>query len=139
MTETALHDVQGDRLQNTLRAVLEENSGLLGVLVGTADGLFVAGEFDVSTGVSTLAEAETLSAMASVTAGMGGRFADRLSLGGDVGSVVYGSAGCASVQRVGRNGVLVLFGDNGLTVGRLHLLLRNAVPRVQEVLEETDV
>jgi hypothetical protein len=47
---------------------------------------------------------------------------------------VQGGNGCIGVQRVASRGVLVLFGGDGLTMARLNLAVRQALPPVHEVL-----
>ena len=125
---------QGDPLQSTLRQVLDESIGVAGVLVGTVEGVLVAGEFDVNAAVPSHAEAETIAAMAAATVGIGQQFAHRLALGRSTGSIVQSSEGCVAVHRVAETGVLVLFGSDGLNVARLNLAVRQAVPRVHAVL-----
>ena len=138
MPDVTTDDGDADRLQEALRAVLEESFGVAGVLVATVDGLFVAGEVDVDAAVSTRAEAETLSAMAAATVSVAMRFVERLSIGTGTGCVVQADDGCVGVHRVGANGVLVLFGGGGLTAGSLNLALRRALPRVEEALAALD-
>jgi predicted regulator of Ras-like GTPase activity (Roadblock/LC7/MglB family) len=108
------------------------------VLVASSDGLLVAGEFDVTAPAATRAGAETLSAMAATALGIARMFGDRLALGPEPGCVVHGSGGCVAVQRVDDTDVLVLFGGDVLTVARLHLAMRRALPRVRAALAATD-
>lgn len=129
------HDAHEDHLQDTLRTILDESPGVAGVLVATVDGLLVAGEFDVDAAVATHAEAETLSAMAAATVGIGMRLIERLSLGTGAGCVVHGGEGSVAAQRVGGDSVLLLFGRG--TAGLLTLAIRRARPRVQEALAAT--
>jgi predicted regulator of Ras-like GTPase activity (Roadblock/LC7/MglB family) len=123
-----------DPLQRALREILDESIGVSGVLVATIEGLLVAGEFVATAAVASYAEAETIAAMAASTVGLGQQFSDRLALGSSTGSIVHSSGGCLAVQRVGETGVLVLFGGDGLNVARLNLSVRQALPRVRDVL-----
>jgi predicted regulator of Ras-like GTPase activity (Roadblock/LC7/MglB family) len=123
-----------DSLQYELRAVVDDCIGVAGALVATTEGLLIASEFDATASVPTQAEAEIIAAMAAATAGLGDQFANRLTLGSSSGCVVQGSRGCIAVQRVGDTGVLVLFGSDGLNVARLYLAVRQALPRIHEVL-----
>jgi predicted regulator of Ras-like GTPase activity (Roadblock/LC7/MglB family) len=104
------------------------------VLVATLEGLLVAGEFDATAAVASYDEAETIAAMAASTVAIGQQFSNRLALGSSTGGIVQNSSGCLAVQRVGKTGVLVLFGGDGLNVARLNLSVRQALPRVREVL-----
>ncbi|HEX8518586.1 MAG TPA: hypothetical protein VF667_03245 [Pseudonocardia sp.] len=106
--------------------------------MASSDGLLVAGEFDVTAPAATRAGAETLSAMAATALGIARMFGDRLALGPEPGCVVHGSGGCVAVQRVDDTDVLVLFGGDVLTVARLHLAMRRALPRVRAALAATD-
>jgi predicted regulator of Ras-like GTPase activity (Roadblock/LC7/MglB family) len=72
--------------------------------------------------------------MASAAVGIGVHFTRHLGLGDSTACVVQGGNGCIGVQRVGSRGVLVLFGGDGLTMARLNLAVRQALPPVQEVL-----
>lgn len=123
-------DAHPAALRDTLRAVLADDDGIAGVLLASTDGLLVAAEFDAFSTV-TRPEVETFSAMAAATAGIAEGFAGRLALGADAGCVVHGSVGSVAVQRVDRTGVLVLFAAPGTTVGRLHVAMRRALPRVR--------
>lgn len=134
MTEVIWDGSQTDPLQWTLREILTESIGVTGVLVATVEGLLVAGEFDAAAGVASYDEAETIAAMAASTVGLGQQFSSRLALGSSTGSIVQCSDGCLAVQRVGETGVLVLFGGDGLNVARLNLSVRQALPRVRDVL-----
>ena len=134
MTEVMWDASQDDPLQCTLREILDESIGVAGVLVATIEGLLVAGEFDTTAAVASYDEAETIAAMAASTVAIGQQFSNRLALGSSTGSIVQSSSGCLAVQRVGETGVLVLFGGDGLNMARLNLSVRQALPRVREVL-----
>jgi predicted regulator of Ras-like GTPase activity (Roadblock/LC7/MglB family) len=134
VTEVIWDESQDDPLQRILREILDESIGVAGVLVATIEGLLVAGEFDATAAVTSYDDAETIAAMAASTVGLGQQFANRLALGSSTGSIVQSSRGCLAVQRVGETGVLVLFGGDGLNVARLNLSVRQALPRVRDVL-----
>lgn len=134
MTEVMWDGRQDDPLQCMLREILDESIGVAGVLLATVEGLLVAGEFDATAAVASYDEAETIAAMAASTVGLGQQFSSRLALGSSTGSIVQSSRGCLAVQRVGETGVLVLFGGDGLNMARLNLSVRQALPRVREVL-----
>lgn len=121
-------------LDRALRHILDDTFGIDGALVATTEGLLVASEFAAAARVTSQGQAEGVAAMASAAVGIGLNFTRHLGLGDSSACVVQGGHGCVGVQRVGSRGVLVLFGGDGLTMARLNLAMRRALPRVHEVL-----
>ena len=121
-------------LRRALRRVLDESLGIEGALVATTEGLLVEAEFASTAQVTSRGQAEAVAAMASAAVGIGVHFTRHLGLGDSTACVVQGGNGCIGVQRVGSRGVLVLFGGDGLTMARLNLAVRQALPPVHEVL-----
>lgn len=122
------------RLEATLREVLDESIGISGAVVATIDGLLVAAEPGV--GWNGGSDPDSVSALASACVGVGAQFVQMLGLGDAASTVVQGSSGCAAVQRLRGNAILVVYGTDGPNVARLHLAARQAVPRIEAVLAE---
>jgi uncharacterized protein len=119
-------------LRTALWEILSETIGIAGALIATDDGILIEAVFEGT--ASRDGEAESIAALASATVGLGAKFAQLLLLGSAAGTVVQGSNGSVAVQRVGGNAVLVLYGRDGPNVARLHLAVRQAVPRIEAVL-----
>jgi predicted regulator of Ras-like GTPase activity (Roadblock/LC7/MglB family) len=124
--------MSSEPLRSALWEILSETIGISGALVATADGILIEAVFEGT--ASGDGEAESVAALASATVGLGAKFAHLLLLGSAAGTVVQGSNGCVAVQRVGGNAILVLYGRDGPNVARLHLAVRQAVPRIEAVL-----
>lgn len=120
-------------LRAALGEILSDTIGVSGALIATADGLPIAAAFDRG-GSRDDGEADSIAALAAATVGVGAQFAQLLRLGAVAGTVVQGADGCVAVQRVGGNAVLVLFGNDGPNVARLHLAVRQAAPRIEAAL-----
>jgi predicted regulator of Ras-like GTPase activity (Roadblock/LC7/MglB family) len=78
--------------------------------------------------------AESIAALAAATSGVGSQFAYLMRLGELGGTVVQGTKGCVAVHPVGDNAILVLFGTDGPNVARLHLAVRQALPRIEAAM-----
>ncbi|GAA1834513.1 hypothetical protein GCM10009836_10970 [Pseudonocardia ailaonensis] len=125
-----------DALHIALSEVLDDAIGVSGALVATPDGMLVASDFrGMATGAGG-AEPEVVAALSAAAAGLGAQFANVLLLGEASSTVVQGARGCVAVQQLPGRGVLVLFGNDGPNVARLHLAARQAVPRIEAALRE---
>jgi len=111
-----------------LRELLADVIGVTGALVATTDGMLIAAE------VEATLHAESIAALAAATSGVGSQFAYLMRLGELGGTVVQGTKGCVAVHPLGENAILVLFGTDGPNVARLHLAVRQALPRVEAAL-----
>ena len=111
-----------------LRELLAEVIGVSGALIATADGMLIAAEVEDSL------HAESIAALAAASSGVGSQFAYLMRLGELGGTVVQGTKGCVAVHPIGDNAILVLFGTEGPNVARLHLAVRQALPRVEAAL-----
>ena len=112
-----------------LRELLAEVIGVSGALIATGDGMLIAAEVEDSL------HAESIAALAAASAGVGTQFAYLMRLGELGGTVVQGTKGCVAVHPIGDNAILVLFGTDGPNVARLHLAVRQALPRVEAALQ----
>ncbi|MFR9801214.1 hypothetical protein ACL02T_02800 [Pseudonocardia sp. RS010] len=141
MTSGPVHDLLGpaapvEPLRAVLRRILDDAIGVSGAVVCTADGMLVAAELRGGAPQPAAYQPEAVAALAAAAAGVAIRFAHLLTLGDTVATVVDGARGCVAVQELPGHGVLVLFGNEGTTLARLHLAVRQAVPAVMEVLRE---
>jgi hypothetical protein len=50
--------------------------------------------------------------------------------------VVYGEAGCIAVHPVGDNAIIVIYTTGVPNVARLHLAVRQALPRFEKIILE---
>jgi predicted regulator of Ras-like GTPase activity (Roadblock/LC7/MglB family) len=121
-----------ESFRDELRQLLGELIGVTGILVATVDGLVIAAAADD-------VEADTVAALGAATAGVGNQFAATLSLGGASGTVIQGANGCVAVYPIGDLALLVLYGTDGPNVARLHLAVRQAMPRIEAALSATPV
>ncbi len=120
--------MDAESLSAELRELLTEVIGVSGALVATGDGMLIAAEVEDSM------HAESIAALAAATSGVGSQFAYLMRLGHLGGTVVQGNKGCVAVHPIGDNAILVLFGTDGPNVVRLHLAVRQALPRVEAAL-----
>jgi predicted regulator of Ras-like GTPase activity (Roadblock/LC7/MglB family) len=120
--------LDAESLGAELRELLTDVIGVTGALVATADGMLVAAEVEASL------HAESIAALAAATSGVGSQFAYLMRLGELGGTVVQGTKGCVAVHPVGDNAILVLFGTDGPNVARLHLAVRQALPRIEAAM-----
>jgi predicted regulator of Ras-like GTPase activity (Roadblock/LC7/MglB family) len=111
-----------------LRELLTEVIGVTGALVATTDGMLVAAEVEDSL------HPESIAALAAAASGVGSQFAYLMRLGVLGGTVVQGTKGCVAVHPLDQRTILVLFGTDGPNVARLHLAVRQALPRIEAAL-----
>mgnify|MGYP001061762992 CR=1 FL=1 len=124
----------GEPLREALQEVLADSFGVSGALVATSDGILVAAEFGPVPFGADGAAPDSVAALAAASSGIGAQFAHLLSLGGATATMVQGTTGCVAAHRVGPNAILVLFSNDGPNIGRLHLSVRRALPRVEAAL-----
>ena len=110
-----------------LQELLSEVIGVSGALVSSVDGLLVA---EATTGV----EADVVAALSAATSSVGVQFANVLGLGAATGMVIQASKGCAAVYPIGETAMLVLYCVDSMHVARLHLAVRQAMPRITEAM-----
>ena len=123
-----------DPVRTALRRVLDEAYAVNGALFTTADGILLAAEFgDLAPGPSR-AHPESVAALAAATYGVAGRFAHLIPMGEATATIIQGTRGCVAVQPLSAAGVLVLYGAEGSTAGRLHLAAREATAVMERAL-----
>lgn len=127
-TNTRPADAESVRAE--LRELMVDVEGVSGALLATTDGLLIAAHRDED------AHLESVAALAAAAAGVAEQFTLLMRLG-DLGStVVYGEAGCIAVHPVGDNAIIVIYTTGVPNVARLHLAVRQALPRFEKIILE---
>jgi predicted regulator of Ras-like GTPase activity (Roadblock/LC7/MglB family) len=119
--------VSQDLLLITLRALRDRVTGVVGLAVASADGLLVAADAD---GV----EPDGLAALAAAELSLGQRMAQVVGVGAFRETAIRCGNGYIVVYAVGEQALLVVLGDSGLNIGRLHLEARAAVDKIAALL-----
>ncbi|CAO5193136.1 Roadblock/LAMTOR2 domain-containing protein [Frankia sp. AiPs1] len=115
-----------DSVLAELRSLREHVCGVTGTVVAAADGLLFCTDTE---GV----RAEVVAAMAAAALGLGRSTSQEVGLGSLREVVVRCEGGHVVVYAVGMTRLLVVLGDEGLDLERLHLCSREAVNRIGEV------
>jgi uncharacterized protein len=110
-----------------LQELLGEVIGISGALVASVDGLLVA---EATNGI----EVDVVAALSAATSSMGVQFANVLGLGAATGTVIQAANGCAAVYPIADTAMLVLYCSDSTHVARLHLAVRQAMPRISAAM-----
>lgn len=119
-----------DALVGELTALRRQVSGVTDTIVAGVDGLLIVADTEDRIdpeGVSALAAAHH--GPAHTTAAATGQGAFRRS-------VVHSSGGYLAVYSVDRLALMVVLGDEGLDIGRLHHASRPAIERIGSILTQ---
>ena len=119
--------MNGDGLLAEMQALRDRVTGITGAAVASRDGLIIKGD------VPDL-NADNLAALAAASLGVAQRMSSEVGQGLLRESVTRSSGGYVAIYAVGRTAVLVLTGDEGLDVGRLHRESRTAVEQIEALL-----
>jgi uncharacterized protein len=119
--------VDGDGLLAEMQALRDRVTGITGAAVASRDGLIIKDD------VPEL-NADNLAALAAASLGVAQRMSSEVGQGLLRESVTRSSGGYVAIYAVGRTAVLVLTGDEGLDVGRLHRESRTAVEQIEALL-----
>ncbi|QIT49077.1 dynein regulation protein LC7 [Streptomyces antibioticus] len=114
-----------------MRGLREQVSGITDTAVAAADGLLIAAD------TADSIDPEGLAALAAAGLGLARRTAEATSRGALHRTVAYGSHGCAAFYAVGDTALMVVLGDEGMDVERLHTATQPALRRIDLIL--TDV
>ncbi|GAA4035543.1 roadblock/LC7 domain-containing protein [Allokutzneria multivorans] len=120
-----------EALTAELRALREQVAGITDTVLGTADGLLILA--DTADGI----DPGGLSALAAAGLGLARRTAEATRQGSLRQTVVHSSGGCTAVYAVGRRALVVVLGDEGLDVERLHQQAQSAIERIDAILSAT--
>ncbi|MFR9795321.1 roadblock/LC7 domain-containing protein [Streptomyces sp. MS06] len=117
-----------EALAQEMRGLREQVAGITDTAVAAADGMLIAADTAESI------DREQLAALAAAGLGLARRTASVTGRGNFSRTVTYGSRGCAAFYAVGDTALVVVLGDEGLDVDRLHVATRTAVDRIQAIL-----
>ncbi|MFI8238190.1 roadblock/LC7 domain-containing protein [Streptomyces sp. NPDC085866] len=113
-----------------MRGLREQVTGITDTAVAAADGLLIAADTAESI------DPEGLAALAAAGLGLARRTTESTSRGVLRQTVAYGSHGCAAFYAVGDTALMVVLGDEGLDLERLHRATRPALDRIGSILTE---
>jgi predicted regulator of Ras-like GTPase activity (Roadblock/LC7/MglB family) len=113
-----------------MRTLREQVTGITDTALTAADGLLIAAD------TADSIDPEALAALAAAGLGLARRTAEATDRGTLRQTVTYGSHGCAATYAVGDTALMVVLGDEGMDVDRLHLAARPALDRIESILTE---
>jgi predicted regulator of Ras-like GTPase activity (Roadblock/LC7/MglB family) len=111
-----------------MRGLREQVTGITDTAVAAADGLLIAAD------IADTIDPEGLAALAAAGLGLARRTAQATSRGALRQTVTYGSHGCAAFYAVGDTALMVVLGDEGMDVDRLHRATAPALDRIGSIL-----
>lgn len=111
-----------------LRALREQVTGITDTAVAASDGLLIAAD------TADSIDPEGLAALAAAGLGLARRTAQATARGTLRQTVTYGSHGCAAFYAVGDTALMVVLGDEGMDVDRLHRATQPALDRIGSIL-----
>ena len=116
-----------DELLAEMQALRDRVTGITGAAVASRDGLIIRADVDD-------VNPDNLAALAAAWLGVAQRMASEAGQGLLREAVTRSSGGYVAIYAVGRTAVLLLTGDEGLDIGRLHRESRAAVESIEAVL-----
>jgi uncharacterized protein len=119
--------VAEDRLLNEMQALRDRVTGITGTAVASRDGLIIKADVDE-------VSPDNLAALAAASLGVAQRMASEAGQGVLREAVIRSSGGYVAIYAVGGTAVLLLTGDEGLDVGRLHRESRTSVDNIEMLL-----
>jgi predicted regulator of Ras-like GTPase activity (Roadblock/LC7/MglB family) len=115
-------------LAREMRGLREQVAGITDTAVAAADGMLIAAD------TADSIDPEGLAALAAAGLGLARRTAHATARGTLRRTVTYGSHGCAAFYAVGDTALMVVLGDEGLDVDRLHRATLPALDRIGSIL-----
>ena len=117
----------GDALLAEMQALRDKITGITGTAVASRDGLIIREDTgDVN--------ADNLAALTSAALSLAQRLAREAGQGTLREALTRSSGGYVAIYAVGATAVLVLLGDEGLDITRLHRESRAAVDTIEKLL-----
>lgn len=113
-----------------MRGLREQVTGITDTAVAAADGLLIAAD------TADSIEPESLAALAAAGLGLARRTAEATARGVLRQTVTYGSHGCAAFYAVGDTALMVVLGDEGMDIDRLHRATQPTLRRIDSILTE---
>ncbi|MFJ9901386.1 roadblock/LC7 domain-containing protein [Streptomyces sp. NPDC101152] len=117
-----------EALAHEMRGLREQVTGITDTAVAASDGLLIAAD------TADSIDPEGLAALAAAGLGLARRTAQATARGTLRRTVTYGSHGCAAFYAVGDTALMVVLGDEGLDVDRLHRVTQAALDRIGSIL-----
>ncbi|GAA2242818.1 dynein regulation protein LC7 [Streptomyces ruber] len=117
-----------EALAREMRGLREQVTGVTDTAVAAADGLLIAAD------TADDIDPEGLAAIAAAGLGLARRTAAATGRGTLHQTVTHGSLGCAAVYAVGESALMVVLGDEGVDLDRLHERTRPALTRIGSIL-----
>ena len=111
-----------------MRDLREQVTGITDTAVAAADGLLIAAD------TADSIDPEGLAALAAAGLGLARRTVQAAARGTLRRTVTYGSHGCAAFYAVGDTALMVVLGDEGMDVDRLHRVTQPALDRIGSIL-----
>jgi predicted regulator of Ras-like GTPase activity (Roadblock/LC7/MglB family) len=111
-----------------MRGLREQVTGITDTAVAAADGLLIAAD------TADSIDPEGLAALAAAGLGLARRTAQATDRGILRQTVTYGSHGCVAFYAVGDTALMVVLGDEGMDVDRLHRATQPALDRIGSIL-----
>lgn len=121
-----------EALAREMRGLREQVTGITDTAVAASDGLLIAAD------TADSIDAECLAALAAAGLGLARRTAQAAERGALRRTVTYGSAGCAAFYAVGDTALMVVVGDEGMDLDRLHQATQPALRRIHSILTSTE-
>lgn len=116
-----------DGLLDQMQALRDRVTGITGAAVASRDGLIIKADVEE-------VSPDNLAALAAAWLGVAQRMASEAGQGVLREAVTRSSGGYVAIYAVGRTAVLLLTGDEGLDVGRLHRESRTTVDNIEALL-----
>jgi len=113
-----------------MRGLREQVTGITDTAVAASDGLLIAAD------TADSIDPEGLAALAAAGLGLARRTAQATARGTLRQTVTYGSHGCAALYAVGDTALMVVLGDEGMDVDRLHRATQPTLRRIDLILTE---
>ncbi|MFF0205669.1 roadblock/LC7 domain-containing protein [Streptomyces sp. NPDC005017] len=111
-----------------MRGLRERVTGITDTAVAAADGLLIAAD------TADTIDPEGLAALAAAGLGLARRTTQASARGTLRQTVTYGSHGCAAVYAVGDTALMIVLGDEGMDVDRLHRASQPTLDRIGDIL-----
>ena len=117
-----------EALAGEMRGLRDQIPGITDTAVVAVDGLLIAADTEDAI------EPNGLAALAAAGLGLARRTVGATGRGALRRTVAYGNRGCAAVYAVGDTALMVVLGDEGLDVERLHLESQPMLTRIGAIL-----
>ena len=118
--------VEEDGLLAEMHALRDRVTGITGSALASRDGLIIKANTEINQ--------DNLAALAATSLGLAQRMAREVGQGALREAVTRSSGGYVAIYAVGSTAVLILTGDEGLNIARLHRESRAAVNRIETML-----